>query len=206
MWGFQYLSQQMFFCVLISWNLIWFKIPRKIQIYPLSGLSGQSGVHRTLHCAMSDAPAGRAWHCHCAAMSGGAPDCDCALSSVHRTSTVHCPVCPWHVFKKILPLPEPEARTLLYSRTCSLSLYLLHLAAAQVTAGHRHRQLAPASTPLARAWAPSSPLVRSPTSVPLSLSLCFLSSEPPVFQMSKFKWIQCEIVASMCDWVSQGIL
>jgi hypothetical protein len=41
---------------------IWFgwKLDRKIQnfpIFPLSGLTGQSGVHRTLHCAMSGAPA-----------------------------------------------------------------------------------------------------------------------------------------------------
>jgi hypothetical protein len=30
---------------------------QKIQIFPLSGLTGQAGVHRTLHCAMSGAPA-----------------------------------------------------------------------------------------------------------------------------------------------------
>jgi hypothetical protein len=30
---------------------------QKIQIFPLSGLTGQSGVHRTLHCAMFGAPA-----------------------------------------------------------------------------------------------------------------------------------------------------
>jgi hypothetical protein len=68
--------------VLISWDLVWFKIPRKIQICPKSGLTRQSGVHRTLHYAMSGAPAQRAWLRHCAALSGGAPDGDCALSGV----------------------------------------------------------------------------------------------------------------------------
>jgi hypothetical protein len=32
--------------------------------------------------------------CSCAAMSGGSPDSYCALSGVHRTGTVDCPVCP----------------------------------------------------------------------------------------------------------------
>ena len=48
-----------FVCLYVG---IWFgwKLDRKIQkiqIFPLSGLTGQSGVHRTLHCAMSGAPA-----------------------------------------------------------------------------------------------------------------------------------------------------
>jgi hypothetical protein len=54
------MSQQVFFCVLISWNLVWFKITKKILKFTLSGLTGQSGVHRTLHCAMFGAPAGSA--------------------------------------------------------------------------------------------------------------------------------------------------
>jgi hypothetical protein len=33
---------------------------KKFQIFPLSGLTRQSGVHRTLHCALSGAPAARA--------------------------------------------------------------------------------------------------------------------------------------------------
>jgi hypothetical protein len=34
------------------------------------------------------------------ASSGGSPDSYCALSGVHRTGTVDCPVCPYSVFKK----------------------------------------------------------------------------------------------------------
>jgi hypothetical protein len=51
-------------------------------------------AHRTLHCAMSGAPARRAQIPFCAAVSGGSLDSYCALSDVHRTCTVHCPVCP----------------------------------------------------------------------------------------------------------------
>jgi hypothetical protein len=34
------------------------------------------------------------------ALSGGSPDSYCALSGVHRTGTVDCPVRPYSVFKK----------------------------------------------------------------------------------------------------------
>jgi hypothetical protein len=48
-----------------------------------------------------------------------ASDSHCALSSVHRTCTVDCPVRPYHVLKKGLqPAPEPEANIFL----CSLAL------------------------------------------------------------------------------------
>jgi hypothetical protein len=44
------------------------------------------------------------------ALSGGSPDSYCALSGVHRTGTVDCPVCPYRVLKKGLqPETEPEA-------------------------------------------------------------------------------------------------
>jgi hypothetical protein len=42
-------------------------------------------AHRALHYALSGPPAGRAWICHCAALFGGSPNSDCALSDVHRT-------------------------------------------------------------------------------------------------------------------------
>jgi hypothetical protein len=95
----------MFFCVLISWDLVWFKIRYKISKFPLSGFTGQSGVHqtlhcaqsgvhRTLHCALSGAPAGRAQIPFCTALSGGSSDSYCALSGVHQTGTVDCPVHP----------------------------------------------------------------------------------------------------------------
>jgi hypothetical protein len=62
-WGCQYLSQQVFFCVILSWDLVWLNLDRKIWKiwkFPLTGLTGQSGVHRTLHCALSGAPVARA--------------------------------------------------------------------------------------------------------------------------------------------------
>jgi hypothetical protein len=48
-----------FVCLYVG---IWFgsKLDRKFQKFqkfPLSELTGQSGVHRTLHCALSGAPA-----------------------------------------------------------------------------------------------------------------------------------------------------
>jgi hypothetical protein len=62
-------------------------------------------VHRTLHCAMSGVPAAARkkkilFSC---ALSGGSPDSYCALSGVHRTGTVDCPVRPYRVLKKRPP-------------------------------------------------------------------------------------------------------
>jgi hypothetical protein len=61
-----------------------FGLPSKTEcdILPLSWLTGQSGVHRTLHCALSGAPAARA-------RSPSPVRC----TVVHRTATVCCPVC-----------------------------------------------------------------------------------------------------------------
>jgi hypothetical protein len=90
-------------------------------------------AYRTLHYAMSGALAGHAWICHYAALFGGSLDHDCALSGVHRTGNVHCPVCPYCVLKKIPPRPssavahfQPRSPGL-----SSLSLALLSAAAAQ---------------------------------------------------------------------------
>jgi hypothetical protein len=51
--------------------------------FPLSGLTGLSG-----------APVGHTYIYYCAALSSGSPDSHCALSGVHQTDTVDCPVCP----------------------------------------------------------------------------------------------------------------
>jgi hypothetical protein len=48
------------------------------------------------------------------ALSGGSLDSYSALSGVHRTGTVDCPVRPYPVFKKKLSLPEPEARLIFF--------------------------------------------------------------------------------------------
>jgi hypothetical protein len=62
--------------------------------FPLFGLTGQSGVHQTLHYALSGAPAGRAQIPFCTALCGGSPDIYCVLSGVHQTCIVNCLVCP----------------------------------------------------------------------------------------------------------------
>jgi hypothetical protein len=58
------------------------------------------------------------------ALSGGSPDNYCALSGVHRTGTLDCPVRPYPVFKKTFPLsrPRPALSTSLFSAPLSRSL------------------------------------------------------------------------------------
>jgi hypothetical protein len=45
------------------------------------------------------------------ALSGGSLDSYCALSGVHRTGIVDCPVCPYSVFKKPFPCSRPRPGT-----------------------------------------------------------------------------------------------
>jgi hypothetical protein len=72
--------------------------------------------HCTMQCPVHRQP--RAKFPFSCALSGGSPDSYCALSGVHRTGTVDCPVRPYSVFKKSLsararglaqfsPLPAP---------------------------------------------------------------------------------------------------
>jgi hypothetical protein len=71
--------------------------------------------HCTVHC-----PVHRPHACKnpfSCALSGGSPDNYCAMSGVHRTGTVDCPVHPLCVFKKG-SLPEPQAA---FSLLCSLA-------------------------------------------------------------------------------------
>jgi hypothetical protein len=64
--------------------------------------------HCTVQCPVHRQP--RAKNPFSCALSGGSPDSYCALSGVHRTRTVDCPVCPYRVLKKGLqPETEPEA-------------------------------------------------------------------------------------------------
>jgi hypothetical protein len=74
-------------------------------ICPLFGLTGQSGVHRTLHCALSGAPAGPHVILPLCGPVWCVSDSDCALSGVHRTTIVHCLVCH-NQFLKTFPLPR----------------------------------------------------------------------------------------------------
>jgi hypothetical protein len=87
--------------VLISWDLVWFKIRQKIfkkEKKPLIGLTGQFGVHRALHCALSGAPVERAQIPFVLCAVRCAPDRHYRLSCAHN------------VFLKNLSPPEPEAR------------------------------------------------------------------------------------------------
>ena len=64
--------------------------------------------HCTVQCPVHRQP--RAKFLFSCALSGGSPDIYCALSGVHRTATVDCPVCPSRVLKKKASSPtEPEA-------------------------------------------------------------------------------------------------
>jgi hypothetical protein len=57
--------------------------------------------HCTVQCTVHRQP--RAKIPFSCALSGGSSDSYCALSGVHRTGTVDCPVRPYPVFKKSFP-------------------------------------------------------------------------------------------------------
>jgi hypothetical protein len=64
--------------------------------------------HCTVQCPVHRQP--HAKYPFSCALSGGSPDSYCALSGVHRTGIVDCPVRPYRVLKNGLqPETEPEA-------------------------------------------------------------------------------------------------
>jgi hypothetical protein len=63
--------------------------------------------HCTVQCPVHRQP--RAKNPFSCALSGGSPDSYCALSGVHRTGTVDCPVRPYRVLKKASS-PQPSQR------------------------------------------------------------------------------------------------
>jgi hypothetical protein len=122
--------------------------------------------HCTVQCPVHRQP--RAKIPFSCALSGGSPDSYCALSGVHRTGTVDCPVCPYRVLKNDLqPETEPEA---LFS-LCALCALL------SVIAPSHRRSPSPASTVLRR-HRPSASL--SGENPPLSLSPFFSLYSCPV--------------------------
>jgi hypothetical protein len=68
MWGCQYLSQQVFFCVLISWDLTWRKKFLEIFQNTLS-LGSPDSMVCIRHCTVQRLVhrLGLGWICHCAA-------------------------------------------------------------------------------------------------------------------------------------------
>jgi hypothetical protein len=110
--------------------------------------------HCTVQCPVHRQP--RAQNPFSCALFGGSPDSYCALSSVHRTGTVDCPVRPYHVLKK-----SPPARS--QARGFSVPLFSLSLAISTPS---------PVTTPLRRSLhrrRPSASPLPSLVSIPFSL-------------------------------------
>jgi hypothetical protein len=96
--------------------------------------------HCTVQCPVHRQP--RAKNPFSCALSGGSPNSYCALSDVHRTGTVDCPVRPYRVLKKGLQTEtEPEAHS--FSLPAPFSLCLWRLLPVAGDLPHR-RALSPA--------------------------------------------------------------
>jgi hypothetical protein len=118
------------------------------------------------------------------ALSGGSPDSYYALSSVHRTGTVDCPVRPYSVFKKLFSA-RARAQAHFFSPASIFSLSL---------AFFPRRRRPPSSPAILRRPCPCSSPSLSLVRIPLSLfhffSLYVLLSPvkhpfPPLVQFSK---------------------
>jgi hypothetical protein len=132
--------------------------------------------HCTLQCPVHRQP--RAKYPFSCALSGGSPDSYCALSGVHQTGTVDCPVRPYRVFKKTASSPRPSQR--LFSLWALSSLQLLPLSGDPPLTG----DLPSPAAILRRPRQCSSPLGEQPPlflSLSLSLSLCSLGCALPHF-------------------------
>jgi hypothetical protein len=77
--------------------------------------------HCTVQCPVHWQP--RAQNSFSCVLSGGSPDNYCALSGVHRTCTVDCPVRPYSVFRKPFPCPSPRPGSVSSLATASLGLW-----------------------------------------------------------------------------------
>jgi hypothetical protein len=91
--------------------------------------------HCTVQCPVHRQP--RAKNPFSCALSGGSPDSYCALSGVHRTGTVDCPVRPYHVLKKASSL-RPSQR-LISSPLPALSLCPWRFLPSPAISLHRRR-------------------------------------------------------------------
>jgi hypothetical protein len=79
--------------------------------------------HCIVQCPVHRQP--RAKYPFSCALSGGSPDSYRALSGMHRTGTVDCPVRPYSVFKKFFPLSHPRPgfiSSLLCPGLCALAV------------------------------------------------------------------------------------
>jgi hypothetical protein len=120
-------------------------------------------VHRTLHCAMSGAPAAARSKSIFLCVVRWLPDSYCALSGVHQTGTVDCPVRPYSFFKKNFSSPRARGQPLL--------LYLWLLSASL-------------AIPLPRQRRPLTGDHRAPAI--FHACACFFSHEQPCFPLHLF--------------------
>jgi hypothetical protein len=154
-------------------------------------------VHYTVQCSVHQQ--GRAWIYHYAAMSSGAPNSDCALSVVHQTGTVHCPVCPWSVFKKDFPCLSPSAGySLLRAQASWFLCSLLAPSSPSMVTG----KPAPASTcarPMLPCFFPPPPLLwdRPPSSL-YPFSHLWRSTTALWFQLNFIQFLVESVNPSVC--------
>jgi hypothetical protein len=143
--------------------------------------------HCTVQCPVHRQP--RAKNRFSCALSGGSPDNYYALSGVHRTGTVDCPVRPYRVLKKGPPARDRD-RGSQFSSSASDSLPLAIPPLRRRPPPHRRP---PSSTVLWRTRASLLPSSVSSSSLPLFSSLFVLVSRalhPPL--LPNFK--SCEIL------------
>jgi hypothetical protein len=121
--------------------------------------------HCTVQCLVHRQP--RAKNLFSCALSGGSPDSYCALSGVHRTGTVDCPVRPYRVLKKASSPTEPEAPCSPLAR-----LSLCPAAIPSLPPAFSDHRRPPSPTVLWRLWAPLLPSLGEQTTPSVLLSLC----------------------------------
>jgi hypothetical protein len=136
--------------------------------------------HCTVQCPVHRQP--RAKNPFSCALSGGSPDSYCALSGVHRTGTVDCPVRPYRVLKKGLQ-PETESEAPSTPPPAFLSVPLATPTPPPAISDHRRP---PSLTVLRRPRAPLLPsLVSSPVLLPLCSGEQRLPYPPPFASLPK---------------------
>jgi hypothetical protein len=118
----------------------------------------------------------------------------CALSGVHRTGTVDCPVCPSRVLKKPPPARPSQRHSFLFpAARCSLRLAISPPPAIS-TGGHLLR---PCSGDLG--LPSSSPSVSCSSPLPFSPVLCLSDSRAPPF-LSLLQIFQNSVKSHESSW------
>ena len=139
--------------------------------------------HCTVQCPVHRQP--RAIIQFSCALSGGSPDSYCALSGVHRTGTVDCPVCPSRVLKKTAPSPTGPEAPCFPASACALCPAAISQRP-PASFSHRRPPSSPGSGDLARALPLGEQLLSFPQS-PCSRieGLCGIPLTTPFCKSSK---------------------